>query len=924
MNEENTAGWRFIDPQGTFELEDPDQTNYLYFPLVNEAGLMASITPGLNGDIKTGQKRFLTLPVSAEDLHNSRSGRNFWVYIDGQGPWSVSGNSAAQIAQRFNQKLEHVTLQAGFLWHKVTRTSDQLGISSSVTSFVPPGEDAVELMNVTLTNTGEEAVAITPTAAIPIYARSADHLRDHRHVTSLLQRIATGVYGISVCPALSFDEQGHHPNQVTYSVLGVEGTDAPPTRPPLGFFPTVEDFIGEGGCLEWPEAIVKNRAPISYAGEQMEGFEAMGAVRFNTTLLAPGESKTYIIIIAITPGKPALERLVEKYGSPANFEAHLRRCQSDWQQRAGQLSFHSANPDFDRWLKWVGIQPILRQMFGNSFLPHHDYGRGGRGWRDLWQDCLALLMMNPEPVERLLFQNYAGVRMDGSNATIIGARPGEFQADRNNISRVWMDHGAWPYLATRLYLDQSGDLTFLLKDQAYFKDLRIYRSQKIDSRWSPEQGTQQRTASGEVYQGSILEHILVQHLTAFFNAGPSGCLRLENADWNDGMDMAPNRGESVAFSALYAANLQDLVQLLVDLEKQGIRGVSLAKELLILLDSLSSPLDYDSPPGRQQRLSEYFAACGHHVSGEKVVVDTRDLARDLALKAGWLSEHIRQKEWVRSQDGNGQEGNSQKSYGWFNGYYGEDGSQVEGDHPQGVRMTLTGQVFTLMGGIATPEQAQQAARAARRYLYDPRVGGYRLNTHFNEVCLNLGRAFGFAYGHKENGAMFSHMAVMYAYALYRRGLVREGWETLVEIFNHCRCFQTSRIYPGIPEYINSRGRGMYHYLTGSASWYMLTLLTQVYGVRGVSGDLFIEPKLLKEQFDENGEAGVQTIFANRRLNLMYRNPSRLDWEEYQVLGIEINDHPAPHNPRIPRAILEALPQDQDIEITVHLGRTVKG
>ena len=54
------------------------------------------------------------------------------------------------------------------------------------------------------------------------------------------------------------------------------------------------------------------------------------------------------------------------------------------------------------------------------------------------------------------------------------------------------------------------------------------------------------------------------------------------------------------------------------------------------------------------------------------------------------------------------------------------------------------------------------------------MGGYRLNTDFGGVQLNLGRCFGFAFGHKENGAMFSHMAVMYANALYQRGLVREG------------------------------------------------------------------------------------------------------------------------------------------------------
>ena len=121
-------------------------------------------------------------------------------------------------------------------------------------------------------------------------------------------------------------------------------------------------------------------------------------------------------------------------------------------------------------MKWVSLQPVLRRIYGCSFLPHHDYGNGGRGWRDLWQDCLALLLMEPETARTQLLNNFGGVRMDGTNATIIGKASGEFIADRNNISRVWSDHGVWPLFTTLLYLDNSGDMDFLFEQQTYFKD----------------------------------------------------------------------------------------------------------------------------------------------------------------------------------------------------------------------------------------------------------------------------------------------------------------------------------------------------------------------------------------------------------------------------------------------------------------------
>ena len=881
MTENMITGWRFIGDDGTFRLDAPHKTNYLYFPLVNEAGMMSAVTPTLHGDTKTGQNTFLTLPVSVEDLHNTRSARNFWVYVDGYGPWSATGNSAPQVAETFAaDSPETVTLEAGLLWHKVTRRNARLGLAAEITNFVPAGDDQVELMQVTLTNIGGTPLTFTPTAAIPIYGRSADNLRDHRHVTSLLHRIRTVRHGVVVRPTLTFDERGHRPNTVTYAVLGAEGDGAPPT----GFFPVVEDFIGEGGNLEWPAAVVQPGVDGVAAGAAVDGYEAIGALRFADVTLAPGESRTYVLILAVlADGAATPDELTRRYGSAARFAEWLDHTRNHWQAMVAPLAFRTADPDFDRWLKWVTVQPYLRRLFGNSFLPYHDYGRGGRGWRDLWQDCLALLMLEPEPVRDLLFNSFAGVRMDGSNATIIGSRPGEFLADRNNIPRVWMDHGAWPYLTTRLYIDRSGDLGFLLQEQVYFKDLHINRCRARDEAWAPEQGTLLRTAGGEVYRGTILEHLLVQHLTAFFNAGAAGNILLEGADWNDGMDMARERGESVAFTALYASNLADLSKLVLALERLGVAEVELAAELLPLLDTLAAPVDYADVGARRGRLHAYFATCAHAISGDRVRVGLAELSRDLAAKADWLTAHLRRHEWVTDRAG----------HGWFNGYYDNDGRRVEGEGPHGVRMTLTGQVFTLMAGIATDDQARAIVAAADRYLYEPRLGGYRLNTDFGQVLLNLGRCFGFAFGHKENGAMFSHMAVMYANALYRRGLVREGHKVLSGIYQHCTDFPTARMYPGLPEYISERGRGMYPWLTGSASWYLLTLLNEVFGVRGDLGDLVLAPKLVAAQFDGRGEAAVRTQFAGRDLEIVYHNPAGLDYGAYAIRRVALDGVEAP-------------------------------
>jgi cellobiose phosphorylase len=417
-----------------------------------------------------------------------------------------------------------------------------------------------------------------------------------------------------------------------------------------------------------------------------------------------------------------------------------------------------------------------------------------------------------------------------------------------------------------------------------------------------------------VYRGTILEHLLVQHLTAFFNVGEHNIIRLEDADWNDAFDMARERGESVAFTALYASNLRALSRLVLELGATGVDRVALFPELTLLLDTLSDPVDYGSVAAKQRRLADYLAVTQRTILGEKTEITLSDLSDDLAAKADWLYTHLRGQEWLVNREG----------FGWYNGYYDEGGQRVEGDHPNGVRMTLTGQVFALMGGIATDEQARHIVRTADRYLYDPAVGGYRLNSYFGGAAPKLGRCFGFAYGHKENGAMFSHMAVMYAYALYRRGLVREGYRVLDGIYQHCQDFALSRTYPGIPEYIDPQGRGMYPYLTGSASWYLLCLLTEALGVKGRRGDLALEPKLVGEQFSPDGRASVSTLFADRKLQITYHNQAHLDHGEYAIQEIRLGGKAvsfqrAGDQAILSRAAVTALPQGEQHDLDVILG-----
>jgi cellobiose phosphorylase len=882
--------WRFSDNLASFSSLRADKVKGLYFPLANEA-LMSSLSPDLHGDCKASQQEFLLEPASRSSLADSRSSRNFWVYLEREKTWSACGVSKdlAQI------RGDTFRLEAGLLWHKIYRENRQIGLAAEILSFIPCGDTAAEVMQVTLTNISPKKITFIPFAAIPIYGRGAQNIRDHRHVSSLLQRIILDKHGVIVKPTLCFDEAGHQPNQAHYFVLGAEANG----RPPEYIYPTQESFIGEAGDLEVPQAVLENLLP---GQGNIQGKEAMGALRFAGATLLPRQGRTYIIVMGIAQEKSAVAKIFVQFNHTRKVCAALARTKDFWLALSRGICLFSADAELGNWLRWVNIQPVLRKIFGCSFLPDFDYGKGGRGWRDLWQDCLGLILNNPAQVRGLLVNNFSGVRIDGSNATIIGSRPGEFLSDRNNLSRVWMDHGVWPLLTLNLYLEETDDRAILFEKAAYFRDHQLCRSRQRDGQWSPAEGYKLKDCRGRNYRGTILEHLLAQNLAQFFNVGSHNHVRLEGADWNDGLDMAKERGESVAFSCMYAHNLKLLAGLLRGL---GRRKIEVFRELQILLREFN----YANIREKQKILEDYFVLTGAKLSGKTVLLNAAKLAENLERKAEWMARHIRGREWLKE--------------GFFNGYYDNRKQRVEGRVKGVLRMSLAAQVFPLLSGVADTAQAQKIIANVEKYLCDKRLKGYRLNTDFKQEMHGLGRAFSFVYGEKENGAVFSHMAVIYAFALYQRGFVAEGWKALSSLARLALDSAQSKIYPCLPEYFNSEGRGMYSYLTGSASWFLLTLLTQAFGVRGRAGDLCIEPKLCRQQFRQSAVVGISRLFCGRRLQVNFHNPEKIDYPAYKILRAELDSRRLPlGNGRellIKRKVISRLPVGKLHTIDIVLG-----
>ena len=780
----------------------------IYFPLMNQKGLKGFITPFFAGHLAIDHDHYVLEPSSERDLYK-QSSRNVMFFVDGK-RYDLNG-------QLEHQQNTTITYETGLSYQRVTREEQNIVIET--TSFLV-SETNIERHFIKIKNNALSPITFQAVSAIELYGRSAENQRDHRHVTSLLNVTEISLNTLVMTPTLHFDETGHHKNHLSYGVsFQMIGHDN------IGASPTLDRFIGEGSFL-YPKGLNDLVSSGTF-----HGYETIAAFQTESIVLNPNEEKHILFSIGVDDDASRLKDTLEKALNPNTFITELNKSERFYQPYVDDLSFELISKEVSQRLQFVSLQPLFRRVMGNSYLPHHDYGKGGRGWRDLWQDLIALNMYYDPQVYEMLFQYFKGVRLDGSNATIIGDQPGSFKADRNAISRVWSDHGAWPLITLLMYIHETGDVRFLMRKQAYFSD-HLYGYGQFKTQEKP---------SFTTYEGTILEHLIIQHVVALYHVGEHGYIKLMDADWNDGLDMGHDQGETIAFTMMYVNNIKSLVELIHALTETSFELYTPIH--LLILNHIS--------------LETYFKT--REISSS--MISKSDLIQ--ALNALYET-HIAHLHKAFKND-------------IFQSYFDHQGLPLDDDHT----VMLTGQAMALLNQIATHEQAQKIAKKTRATLYQQHLGGYQLNSNYKEDKHALGRAFYFAYGHKENGAVFSHMAMMYSFGLYQYHLNREAREAWFTILDQAMQ-PISQVYEGIPEYFNDEGKGKYLYLTGSASWLLYILRQQVYGLQFHFGKLYLKPKLILKDFIDQ-QATIKTKTFGSQTTIHYHLEDQI--ENYSIKKI---------------------------------------
>ncbi|MBE2197507.1 MAG: glycosyl transferase family 36 [Anaerolinea sp.] len=196
-------------------------------------------------------------------------------------------------------------------------------------------------------------------------------------------------------------------------------------------------------------------------------------------------------------------------------------------------------------------------------------------------------------------------------------------------------------------------------------------------------------------------------------------------------------------------------------------------------------------------------------------------------------------------------------HGWDQAWYWrastDEGVRLGSAEREEGRIFLNAQTWAVLSGMAPPERAQQAMRAAREYLYTD-YGALLLFPAYSKPDPDVGYLTRYAPGTRENGGVYVH-ASCWAVLAERKLAGAEAAYDLWRRFCPPHRAESPEIYVAepyvMPGNVNGPhaaqpGQGGWTWYTGSAGWYLRSLVEGVLGVTAHLEGLQVMADLPKE------------------------------------------------------------------------------
>ncbi len=294
-------------------------------------------------------------------------------------------------------------------------------------------------------------------------------------------------------------------------------------------------FVGRHGDLAAPAAMRDERL----SGVVGAGYDACAALRSAIISLAPGESRTIVVLLGAAGSDTEARALIARNGDIAKAESAIADATRAWDERLSVITVRTPDPEFDALVnRWSLYQSLACRMWARSALYQSS---GAFGFRDQLQDCMAFVYAEPA-VARAHIVVAAGRQFPEGDVQHWWHEP-----SGRGVRTRFSDDLAWLPFVTDHYVRVTGDVSIWDASAPYLRMRQL----------APGEHEVYDVAVAGDERGTLYEHC-VRALDRACTSGAHGLPLMGGGDWNDGMNRvgAEGHGESVWLAWFLIATLR--------------------------------------------------------------------------------------------------------------------------------------------------------------------------------------------------------------------------------------------------------------------------------------------------------------------------------------------------------------------------------
>ena len=386
-----------------------------------------------------------------------------------------------------------------------TFRSSKNDLQAELTAFVPVGKNC-EINQLTLTNNSKETKDFSVFSYVEFCLWNA--MDD---MTNFQRNFSTGeveVHGSAIYHKTEYRERRNH-----YALYAVNA-------PVDGFDTDRDSFLGAYGENSAPEVVVSDQSKNSIAS----GWAPVGSHHLKVSL-APGESKTFVFILAYIENpveekwigraedgkinRTRAEALMKEFDTKEKSEAALAELKKYWDELLSHFTVSSSEEKLDRMVNiWHQYQCMVTFNMSRS-ASYFESGIGrGMGFRDSCQDLLGFVHLIPDRARERILDIAATQFEDGSAYH-------QYQPltkkGNDAIGGGFNDDPLWLILGALAYIKETGDFGILDESVPFDNDVNN--------------------------RATLLEHLQRSFDHVVNNLGPHGLPLIGRADWNDCLNL---------------------------------------------------------------------------------------------------------------------------------------------------------------------------------------------------------------------------------------------------------------------------------------------------------------------------------------------------------------------------------------------------